>query len=147
MMNMKFTTPRLRYYRAMFYSATVFNLCVSVSFVLAFDRLYPLMGGGDLPEAPLFWLFFQLTAGAILLFGAMYYLVARRPDAEGSGILAGLGIVGKLTFFFVMSGYAMAELIPWGLAAVSFLDLFYSLLFIEYMLYRSAVVKRPMEYV
>lgn len=136
------TIPKNRYYRAVFYSATLFNMSVAISFVLAFEQFYPLMGGGAVPQAPLFNLFLQLTMGAIFLFGVMYYLIGRQPMAESSALLAIFGIVGKLFFFLLMSAYAVLGFIPWGLASLSFVDLFYALLFIEYMLCRSSVVRR-----
>lgn len=141
-MDLAMTMSRVRYYRAMFYSGTIFNFSVAISFVLAFENFYPLLGGGDIPQSPLFSLFLQITMGLVFLFGVIYGLIGYRPEAESSGILASLGIAGKLFFFFIMSGYAAAGLIPWGLAALTFVDLFYSLLFIEYMLYRSSVAKQ-----
>jgi hypothetical protein len=141
-MNLAMTVSRVRYYRAMFYSGAIYNFSVAISLVLAFENFYPLLGGGDIPQSPLFSLFLQITMGLVFLFGVIYGLIGYRPEAESSGILASLGIAAKLLFFFIMSGYAAAELIPWGLAALTFVDLFYSLLFIEYMLYRSSVAKQ-----
>jgi hypothetical protein len=129
---------RVRYYHAIFYSGAVFNVLVAATFALSFERLYALLGGEAVPDIPLLQLFTDLMALAILLFSPVYFFAGRWLEKAESNLLITLGIVGKILFFALVFGYAMADLTAWGLVAVGVIDLLYAALFIECLLYKSS---------
>ncbi|WP_145999245.1 hypothetical protein [Oceanicoccus sp. KOV_DT_Chl] len=140
-MNQEKSIPYSQYYQYMFYSAALFNISVAVSLVVDFESLYFLMGGENISLDPIARLFMQLSMGAVFLFGVMYGLIGRQPTAVGNSALALLGIVGKVFFFLMMTVYGLREIIPWGFASLSFVDLIYSLLFFEYLLRYNGQLK------
>ena len=135
-------TARIRYYHALFYSGAVFNVLVAATFAFAFDWFYTLLGGESVPDIPLLQLFSDLMGLAILLFAPVYFFAGRWLEKEESNLLITLGAVGKILFFAIVFGYAMAGLTAWGLVAVGVIDLLYAALFIECLRYKSAHTKR-----
>jgi hypothetical protein len=129
---------RIRYYHAIFYSGAVFNVLVAATFVFAFGWLYKLLGGDVVPDVPLLHLFTDLMGLAILLFSPVYFFAGRWLEKAESNLLITLGVVGKILFFAIVLGYAVADLTAWGLVAVGVIDLLYAALFIECLLYKSS---------
>lgn len=128
---------RHRYYRVMFYSGALFNCSAAILWLLGFEQMYVFMGGEDVPQAPLFTVFVQLTSMLIILFGGIYYSIGRNPDCVSGRALAIAGLVGKLIFVFVFVSYAIAGITPWMLAGLVTGDLLYAALFLEYINHQS----------
>lgn len=128
---------RIDYYHKMYKSAVIFNIAVAATFVLGFEPLYTMIGGGEMPQIPLLKLFILLMGLAIGLFGGVYYQAGRRFEYEDSVFLITLGVVGKLAFFSLVLTYALKGDIPWGMVGVGLVDFVYSLLFIESLMYKS----------
>jgi hypothetical protein len=135
-------TARIRYYHALFYSGAVFNVLVAATFAFSFNWLYTLLGGEAVPDVPLLQLFTDLMGLAILLFAPVYFFAGWWLEKEESNLLITLGAVGKILFFAIVFGYAMAGLTAWGLVAVGVVDLLYAAFFIECLRYKSAHTNR-----
>lgn len=136
-------TSRLRYYKKMYFSAVLFNALVAATFLLAFEPLYTLIGGGHVPQIPLLQLFILLMGIAIGLFGVVYYLAGRRFEYRDSSPLIATGVAGKLIFFFVVLCYTLRQDIPWGMMGIAIVDLLYSALFIESLIYKAKYHHQP----
>jgi hypothetical protein len=121
------------YYRAMFYSAAVFNVCAGFAMLAAFDEMYQFTGGAPVPQAPVFNLLLHLVSALVLLFAGVYYWLGRDPAWSAGRPVALISLLGKLLFFGVFTAYAMAGLAPWPLVALFFVDFIYALLFLEYV--------------
>lgn len=129
--------PRMAYYRTLFYSAVVFNLCVASIFVFGFGWLHAAVGGGELPDVPLLQMFIVLSGGSIFLFGIIYLFAGLRLESAESNLLIALGAIGKLTFFIILLAYALNDVSPWGLVGLAAVDLLYALLFTECLWFKT----------
>jgi hypothetical protein len=134
---------RIAYYHKMFNSAAAFNALVTAAFLLAFEPLYALAGGGVVPPIPLLEMFILIVGVAVGLFGVVYFQAGRRFEYEDSGFLISLGVVGKLAFFVLVLSYTLRGAIPWGMMGVALVDLLYSALFIESLMYKSKQSQQP----
>jgi hypothetical protein len=136
----------VRYYKKMFLSGAVFNWCAALLLFFAFEGMYIFMGGDAVPQAPLFNLFLQLVSSLVFLFGGIYYAISRTPDSLASRQLAIIGVVGKLLFLFFFTTYALSGDIPFALVALVSVDLFYAMLFIEFIRCQKISGKRLISY-
>lgn len=124
------------YYRAMFYSAACFNWFAGVLWFINFEGMYHYMGGGVVPQAPLFDLILQTLSMIIILFGGVYFSIARNLGSQASRAFAVVGTVGKFFLAMLFYVYAARGDIPPALAGLVTGDLIYTFLFMEYLLYQ-----------
>ena len=121
---------RGRYYRGVFVAAAIWNLLSAgaVLFLLTdarFRREMRFPGPADAISL-------QLLASCLLVFGLGYYWVSR--DLANNRDLVKLGVIGKPLVFLVFFGHALLAEIPVLLVAPSVADLFFGLLFLEFLM-------------
>jgi len=131
------------YYRAMFYSAACFNWFAGVMWFIDFESMYHYMGGGVVPQAPLFDLILQTLSLIIILFGGVYFSIARDLGSQVSRAFAVVGTIGKIIFAVMFYVYAAQGAIPLALAGLITGDLIYTFLFLEYILFQKNINKQP----
>ncbi|WNC67097.1 hypothetical protein RI845_11235 [Thalassotalea nanhaiensis] len=129
------SSHRLNYYRNMFLSAAIFNFFAGSTLLFMFSEFYVFIGGENIQPSALFDAFRILVALLVLLFGFVYLYISQNIQTEYSRALSTVSLIGKLVFFGVFSTFAFADQLPMGLAGLVFLDLVYSLLFLEYVRY------------
>ncbi len=133
--------PKHRYYQLMFVSAAFYNWSATLIWLLSFEQMYAFMGGGDVPQAPIFNLFMQLVALLLSLFGGIYFCIGRDPDSAIGRPFAIIGIIAKVIFVCLFTCYAISGSVPWAMAALVFVDLLWAALFLEYIFYQSAAAE------
>ena len=123
-------------HRALFISAAGFNVLAGLLLVAAMGTAAGLMG---LPLNPTAVLFIHITAGVVLVFGGVYWMIARDPVRYRPYIP--LGIVLKVLVIVVVSGHWLAGHISWPLPALAAGDAIYAVLFWRY--YRGTAISIP----
>lgn len=129
---------RVSYYQCMFYSAALFNWSAATSFIIGFQDIYTFMGGGSVPQEPIFNLLLQLLSSIVALFGAVYFFIGRNPNTPSARGLIVTAMVGKLLFVCFFTGYAITGLTPWGFVGLVFVDFVYAVLFFEFLRFQSS---------
>ena len=112
----------------LFIPAALFNLLAGLPFLLAPGPVSALLG---LPLNPTALLFMHLTMSLVVLFGGVYWLIARDPVAYRPYI--SLGIVLKVLVVVVIYGHWLAGNINGRLPALVFGDVIFALLFCHYL--------------
>ena len=114
-------------HRGLFVSAAWFNWLAGVPLLVATRPVAALMGLQLNATAALF---IQITAGVVVVFGAVYWLIARDPVRYR--VYIPLGIVLKAYFVVVVHGWWLSGGIPWPLAALASGDIVFGVLFWRY---------------
>lgn len=135
---------RSLYYRIIFYTAAWFNLLAGTMWVVDFEGMYSLMGGESIHESPLFYLILQSLSMIIILFGGVYFWVARNLGSQASRAFALVASIGKFLLAMLFYVYAARGDIPPALAGLTTGDLIYSILFMEYLLYQKKNIHKQL---
>jgi hypothetical protein len=114
-------------HRMLFISAAWFNILAGLPLLVAMGTVAGLMG---LQLNPTAVLFIHITAGLIVLFGGVYWMIARDPVRYRPYIP--LGIILKVLVIVVVYGHWLSGSIPWPLPALAFGDVIYAVLFWRY---------------
>ncbi len=112
------------YTRLLFVSGAIFNLLAGLPFLIAPEFMAALMGLELNATAAMF---LQLTFALVVVFGWVYWMIARDPVRNRPYIL--LGIILKLLVVAIFFGHWLSGNIPWQLPALASGDIFYALLF------------------
>jgi hypothetical protein len=120
-------------HRNLFISAAWFNILAGLPLLVATGTVAGLMGLQVNPTAALF---IHLTAGIIVVFGGVYWMIARDPERFRPYIP--LGIILKAFVVVVVYGHWLSGSISWPLPALAACDLIYALLFWRY--YRRSAI-------
>ncbi len=126
-----------RYYKIMFTSAAIFNWCAATLWLIDFEGMFQFMGGGDVPQSPVFNLILQCLSMIIIVFGGVYYSIGQNPRSPTSQAFAIVGSIGKFFLALIFYYYAIQGDIPLALAGVVTGDFIYTILFIEYLVYQK----------
>lgn len=110
----------------LFYSAALFNWAVALTFLIFYQPVFNLIGLTPVPKSPIY---LHLFASLVAIFGIAYYWAGK--DLNKNINLVKLGIIGKLTVFFLSLTYYLIGLVSWQLPALASVDLLYSILFIN----------------
>ena len=112
------------YTRLLFISGAIFNLLAGLPFLIAPEFMAALMGLELNATAAMF---LQLTFALVVVFGWVYWMIARDPVRNRPYIL--LGIILKLLVVAIFFGHWLSGNIPGHLPALASGDIFYALLF------------------
>ena len=112
--------------KPLFTVAAIFNVVVGLAMLLAYERLAPWLG---FPPRPTVWI--HIVAFAVLIFGYVYWCVARDPARYREYVV--LGIVGKLAFVVVIYAHFLAGDATAALAVLVTADLVFAGLFAAYL--------------
>lgn len=110
----------------LFRIATLFNVVVGGSLLLAYPRVAPLLG---IEGPPTLW--FHVTAAVVLVFGYAYWRIARDPVRFREYIA--LGAIAKLAFVVAIYGHWLLGDAPGMLALLVTADLVFAALFVRYL--------------
>lgn len=116
------------YTRKLFISAACFNVLAGLPLLVALRPVAALLG---LQVTPTATLFIQLTTCLVVVFGWVYWMIARDPLRYRPYIL--LGLILKVLFVSVVYGHWLVGNIPWPLPAVAAGDIVFALLFWRYL--------------
>jgi hypothetical protein len=114
--------------RRLFIPAALFNLVAACLFLLFFPLTARLMQFDPALDGSVF---VQISGGAVLLFGWMYWQAARDPVRNRNYIV--LGIIGKLMVVAIAYGNYLTGRIAWPLAGLVTGDLIFSILFWRFL--------------
>lgn len=117
------------YARKLFTTAAIFNLLAGLPLLIAMRPVGELMGLQITPTAALF---IHITMGVVVVFGWVYWQIARDPLRYRPYIL--LGIILKLLVVGVIYAHWLVGDISWPLPALAFGDIVFSFLFWRYYL-------------
>lgn len=123
-------------HRKLFISAAWFNILAGLPLLVAMGPVAGLMG---LQLNPTAVLFIHITAGLIVVFGGVYWMIARDPVRYRPYIP--LGIILKIFFVVVVYGHWLSGSVSWPLPALAFVDVIYAVLFWRY--YRQTAARIP----
>ena len=126
---------KAHYYRVLFIVAAAFNAGAGLMFMFAFEPLYLWMGGGALPQDPIFKLFFYFVCALIVIFAAVYFAISRMVTSPTGSALAMIGVAGKAALVVLSYYYFATGGIPELLALIITGDFIFAVLFLEYVLY------------
>ena len=121
------------YLQVLFFSAALANVCVALQFFFAFQRFSNWLGVANVPETPLLFMYVRLFAVAVFMFGIAYLMAGCWPTSQTSFCLIAFGAAGKAAVFGIMLTYVVVADVPWRHAALTFFDLLYAILFVEYL--------------
>lgn len=119
-------------HRGLFVTAAWFNWLAGLPLLVATGPVAPLMG---LQLNAAATMFIQLTAGIVVVFGGVYWLIARDPVRYR--VYIPLGILLKAYFVVVIYGWWLSGSLAWPLAALVSGDVVFAVLFWRY--YRRSV--------
>ena len=111
--------------RLLFFTAALFNWLIALAFLLAYQRVFVLLGLSPIPEHPVY---LHLFAALVAVFGLGYYLASVNFTANRNLVV--LGIVGKFFVFLIALFYFINQAISWQLTLLALVDLLYCGLFI-----------------
>ena len=114
--------------RVLFYPAAAFNAVVGLPFFLAPIATAQALGMQPVPSDPLF---VQMSFGAVLFFGWLYFLAGRDPVRYRINIWH--GVTGKLMTVLFVLGYWLTGQINDVLPAVVGGDIVWTTLFLAYL--------------
>lgn len=115
------------YSRKLFIVAALFNVLAGLPFLVALQPVAALMG---LQITTSSTLFIHLTMGMVVIFGWVYWMIARDPVRWRPYIL--LGIILKLFVVVVIHSHWLAGNIAWPLPTLACGDILFALLFWRY---------------
>ena len=110
--------------RTLFVTAAVFNWLVGLGLLFDASLLFRLFGVTPLPTE---FLFVQLFAWLVIVFGIGYYWVSRDPGSNIS--LIKLGMLGKASVVLVSLAAVVTGGISWQMMILASADLVYAILF------------------
>ena len=131
----RMTKVRRVYLQFLFFNASFANVVAALVYLFAFQRASQWLGVVAVPDTPLLSMHAKLVAIPLLMFGVAYLLAACRPISDVSFCLIALGAAGKFATFGITLGYAIATDVPWGYVMLTFFDLLYGILFVEYLIW------------
>jgi hypothetical protein len=114
-------------HRTLFVSAAWFNVLAGLPLLVATATAAGLLG---LQLNPTAIVFIHIVAGLVVLFGGVYWMIARDPVRYRPYIP--LGIILKVLVIVVVYGHWLAGSIPWPLPALAFGDVIFAVLFWRY---------------
>jgi hypothetical protein len=114
--------------RKLFIPAALFNFFTAASFLVFFPLAARLMQFDPALDGSVF---VQISGGAVLLFGWMYWQIARDPVRNRNYIVS--GIIGKLCVVAIVYGDYLTGRIAWPLAALVSGDVIFSALFWRFL--------------
>jgi len=112
--------------RRLFTVAAIFNLLVGLPMLVAYPVVAKMLA---LQGPPTVW--FDIVACVVVLFGYVYWKVARDPVQFRPYVL--LGILAKLLFVIAVYGHWLAGDISSRVAALVTVDLVFALAFAAYL--------------
>lgn len=112
--------------KPLFQVAALFNFAVGIPLLLAYPAAAPLLG---MPPSP--GVFFHVCIGIVLLFGWVYWRIARDPVQYRPYVM--LGVLGKMVFVVAIYGHWLAGDASTAMAALVTGDLIFAALFVRYL--------------
>ena len=110
--------------RVLFLSGALFNWLAGLGLLFDARLLFELLGVSPLPGE---FLFVQLFAWLVIVFGVGYFWASRNPS-ENIPIIK-LGLLGKASVVLVCLASVALGAISWQLLILASVDLFYAILF------------------
>lgn len=112
------------YTRLLFISGAIFNVLAGLPFLFAPQFMAALMGLELNATAAMFM---QLVFGLVVVFGWVYWMIARDPVRNRPYIL--LGMILKVLVVTIFYGHWLVGNISWQLPVLASGDILYTLLF------------------
>lgn len=111
---------------SLFLFAAAFNFVVGAALLLGYPVFAPMLGIQGPPSV-----FFHVAMGIVLVFGYVYWCIARDP-AKYRPYVA-LGVMGKMVFVVAIYGHWVAGDASTAMAVLVTGDLIFAALFVQYL--------------